>query len=51
MQYYKIKKGEKRERISKGDFLNIYNQSRIIAIRPIQNDSFQTPIQMDVYVK
>lgn len=51
MQYYQIKKGKKRERISKGDFLNIYNQSKIIAIRPIQNSSFQAPIQMDVYVK
>ena len=51
MQYYKIKKGGKRERISKGDFLQIYNQSKIIAIKPIQNESFQAPIQMDVYVK
>ncbi|MCK5102410.1 MAG: hypothetical protein KAR17_06330, partial [Cyclobacteriaceae bacterium] len=40
MQYYRIKKGKNRQRISKGEFLNVYNKSRIIAIKPIQNDSY-----------
>ena len=51
MQYYKITKGKKQIRISKGEFSNMYNKSRIIAIKPIQNDSALAPIQMEVYVK
>lgn len=51
MQYYKIKKGKKRKRISRIEFSSIYNNSRIIAIKPIQDDSSAAPIQMDIYVK
>ena len=51
MQYYKIQKGRKRVRISKGEFTDIYNSSNIIAIRPIQNEADSTPIQMDIFVK
>ncbi len=51
MQYYRIKKGKKRERINKGEFSDMYNKSEIIAIRPIQNNSVIAPIQMDIYVK
>ena len=51
MQYYRIKKGKKRQRITKGEFLNVYNKSKIIAIKPIQNDSYLVPIQMDLYVR
>jgi len=51
MQYYKIIKGKKRQRISKNEFSNIYNKSTIIAIRPIQDNSILSPIQMDIFVK
>jgi len=51
MQYYKNKKGKKRQRISKNEFSSIYNKSKIIAIRPIQDESNLAPIQMDIYVK
>ena len=51
MQYYKSKKGKKRQRISKNEFSSIYNKSKIIAIRPIQDESNLIPIQMDIYVK
>lgn len=51
MQYYRIKKGQKRERINRGEFSDIYNKSEIIAIKPIQVNSFTAPIQMDIYVK
>lgn len=51
MQYYKIKKGKKRQRISKGEFTDIYNKSNIIAIKPIQNQSYLAPLQMDIFVK
>lgn len=51
MQYYKIKKGKKRIRISKSEFSDIYNKSKIIAIRPIQNDLVIAPIQLDIFVQ
>ena len=51
MQYYRIKKGMKRQRISRNEFSAIYNQSKIIAIKPIQDESGLAPIQMDIYVK
>ncbi|MCG8311078.1 MAG: hypothetical protein MI975_27070 [Cytophagales bacterium] len=51
MQYYKIKKGKKRQRISRSEFSKVYNKSNIIAIRPIQNNSSLCPIQMDIFVK
>jgi hypothetical protein len=51
MQYYKVKKGKKRQRISKGEFSDVFNRSNIIAIRPIQNDANQGLIQMDIFVK
>ena len=51
MQYYRISKGKKQQRISKNEFSDMYNKSKIIAIKPIQNESHLSPIQMDIYVK
>jgi len=51
MQYYRISKGKKQQRISKNEFSDMYNKSHIIAIKPIQNESRLSPIQMDIYVK
>lgn len=51
MQYYKIVKGKKRQRISRSEFSDVYNRSTIIAIRPIQDDSSIAPIQMDIFIK
>ncbi len=51
MQYYRIARGKKQQRISKNEFSDVYNKANIIAIKPIQNDSSLAPIQMDVYVK
>ncbi len=51
MQYYKIDKSRGRKRISRSEFSKIYNHSNIIAIRPIQDDSPLSPIQMDIFVK
>ena len=51
MQYYRIKKGKKRQRISRSEFSDIYNNSTIIAIKPIQDDSSPAPIQLDIFVK
>jgi hypothetical protein len=51
MQYYKARKGKKQQRISKNEFSSIYNKSRIIAIKPIQDSTDASPIQLEVYVK
>ncbi len=51
MQYYKMIKGKKQTRISQGEFLNAYNNFKIVAIKPIQNESIVTPIQMEIYFK
>ncbi len=51
MQYYKMKKGKKQQRISKSEFSDIYNKSRIIAIKPIQTPDISSNIQMELYVK
>ena len=51
MQYYKIAKGKKQQRISRSEFSDVYNKSTIIAIRPIQDDSAISPIQMDIFIK
>ncbi len=51
MQYYKLPKGKNRSRISKNEFAEIYNHSKIIAVKPIQEKDHQGIIQMDIYVK
>lgn len=51
MQYYKVKRGKKQQRISKNEFSKIYNKSRIIAVKPIQDNQDTSPIQLEVYVK
>lgn len=51
MQYYVIKKGSQRQRITRSEFSSVYNNSNIIAIRPIQDQTALSPIQLDLYVK
>ena len=51
MQYYKSRKGRARTRISRTEFSQIYNHSKIIAVKPIQEKKMNDHIQMDIYVK
>ena len=51
MQYYRSRKGKSRIRISRNEFMKIYNNSNIIAFKPIQNKEDDSPLQMDIYVK
>lgn len=51
MQYYKVRRGKKQQRISRSEFSEIYNKSRIIAIKPIQTPAISSNIQMELYVK
>jgi len=50
MQYHKIKPGKSRERISRTEFIRTFNESRIIAIRPLQENGNETDFQMEFYV-
>jgi hypothetical protein len=51
MQYYHVRRGKKQKRISRNEFSRIYNNSNIIAIKPIQHNTDNSPIQLEVYVK
>lgn len=49
MQYHKIKPGLSKERISRGEFVYVYNHARILAVRPLQ-DNDSPVFQMEFYV-
>ncbi|ELR73860.1 hypothetical protein C900_00024 [Fulvivirga imtechensis AK7] len=35
MQYHKIKPGQSKERISRTEFIDVFNNANILAVRPI----------------
>ncbi|WP_155179437.1 hypothetical protein [Fulvivirga lutimaris] len=39
MQYHKVNPGVSKERISRTEFIEVFNTSTILAIRPIQEKS------------
>ena len=49
MQYYKASPGEGRERISRTEFIDVFNKSDILAIRPIPLANMPV-IQMEFYI-
>lgn len=51
MQYYKYEKGQKRIRINRKEFTDIYNHGKIIAVRPIQDNTEMGTVQMDIFIK
>jgi hypothetical protein len=51
MQYYVLEKGNKRQRINRKSFTDVYNNSKIIAVRPIQDEHGLGIVQMDVFIK
>ncbi len=51
MQYYLIRKGEKKRRISRTEFVRAFNNQQIIAIKPEQSKTEDQAIQMEIYVK
>ncbi|MGC1240806.1 MAG: hypothetical protein WA874_04415 [Chryseosolibacter sp.] len=50
MQYYKIKPGVSKMRISRNEFIRTFNCAQIIAMRPLQVDGNETDFQMEFYV-
>ena len=49
MQYHKIKPGESKERISRTEFIEVFNTARILAMRPIPTDNMDV-FQLEFYV-
>jgi len=50
MQYYKIKPGISKLRISRNEFIRTFNTARIIAMRPLQASGNETDFQLEFYV-
>jgi len=49
MQYYMQHPGESRVRIARAEFINAYNESNIIAVKPIQTKPGTSVFQLEFY--
>ena len=49
MQYHKIKPGQSKERISRTEFIEVFNNATILAMRPIQ-ESTSPVFQLEFYI-
>lgn len=50
MQYYKIRPGASKLRISRNEFIKAYNEVSILAINPLQVKGNQVDFQIEFYV-
>jgi hypothetical protein len=50
MQYHKIQPGVSKVRISRTEFIRFYNESHIIAIRPVQERGQEMVFQFEFFV-
>ncbi len=50
MQYHQIKPGKSKLRISRTEFIKVYNESQIIAIRPLPIPKEETVFQFEFYI-
>ena len=50
MQYHKIKPGQSKLRISRTEFIRAYNDSTILAIRPIQQPKQESIFEFEFYI-
>ena len=51
MQYYIQKQGEARIRIGRGEFINAYNHSNIVAVKPLQTNLGTSVFQLEFYTE
>jgi len=49
MQYYKVTPNKSRERISRTEFIDVFNKANILAIRPVPLPDTAV-IQMEFYI-
>ncbi len=50
MQYHKIKPGVSKLRIDRAEFIQAYNDSQIIALRPVQLPGQVMAFQLEFYI-
>jgi hypothetical protein len=50
MQYHRIKPGYSKLRISRTEFIKAYNESQIIAIRPLQKRDQEAVFEFEFYI-
>jgi hypothetical protein len=50
MQYHKVRPGVSKLRISRSEFIKAYNNSAIMAVRPIQMRDQEIAFQLEFYV-
>ncbi|MEJ0033734.1 MAG: hypothetical protein WDO15_26870 [Bacteroidota bacterium] len=50
MQYHKVRPGHSKLRISRTEFIQAYNNSEILAIRPLQLPNVDAVFQMEFYI-
>lgn len=50
MQYHKVRPGHSKLRISRTEFIQAYNNSEIIAIRPLQLQGVDSVFQLEFYI-
>ncbi|MEI9921703.1 MAG: hypothetical protein WDO14_23365 [Bacteroidota bacterium] len=50
MQYHKVRPGHSKLRISRTEFIQAYNNSEILAIRPIQLPNVDAVFQLEFYI-
>ncbi len=49
MQYHKVRPGLSKLRISRTEFIKAYNESQIVALRPIQQRGQDSMFQLEFY--
>jgi hypothetical protein len=50
MQYHKVRPGYSKLRISRGEFIRAYNDSEILAVRPVQVQGVDSVFQLEFYI-
>lgn len=50
MQYHKVRPGLSKLRISRTEFIKAYNESQILALRPIQQRGLDAVFQLEFYL-
>ncbi|MFN5168700.1 MAG: hypothetical protein ACK5DD_03690 [Cyclobacteriaceae bacterium] len=50
MQYHRIRPGHSKQRISRQDFIKAYNDSPILAIRPLQQRGQEAVFELEFFV-
>lgn len=50
MQYHKVRPGLSKLRISRSEFIRVYNEAQIVALKPIPQRGQESVFQLEFYV-